>query len=208
MLSSQAQRTYVALHSRLVWRSPDHYGLLSEAREQLASAARSAPIEPKGELVEVVVQVLETYGSLMGAQQPALQQRDDPMNARQQFGRRFLLAPQEGDPVAVAVPLQGLVAQPPVRMHDAASSIESCTKGIKLEAEASAMRRIRIRPIPRPSSCVATTIKAFFSVCRPRTPSSRPPRYVSSTSTVPVSRSRPGLTIARRSLCSQAQAVW
>jgi hypothetical protein len=38
-------------------------------------------------------------------------------------------------------------------------------------------------------------------------PFSTPPTYVSSTSTVPRSESRPGRTIARRNLCSQVQAV-
>ena len=66
---------------------------------------------------------------------------------------------------------------------------------------------MRILPIPAPSSSAAMTTSAFFSVCRPRTPSSSPPTKVSSTSARPVSRSRPGRTIARRSLCSSAQAV-
>jgi len=48
---------------------------------------------------------------------------------------------------------------------------------------------------------------ASDSVWRPRTPSSKPPRYVSSTSTGPVSRSRSGRTMARRKLCSHVHAV-
>ena len=38
------------------------------------------------------------------------------------------------------------------------------------------IRRIRILPIPLPSSSAATTISALLSVPRPRLPSSRPPR--------------------------------
>jgi len=46
--------------------------------------------------------------------------------------------------------------------------------------------------MPAPSSCAAIAIRDLRSVCRPRTPSSKPPKYVSSTSTLPVNRSRPG----------------
>src|SRR5207245_7643585 len=48
---------------------------------------------------------------------------------------------------------------------------------------------------------------AFFAVWRPLAHSSTPPRSVSSTSTVPVRRSRPGRTIARRNLWSHVHAV-
>ena len=41
--------------------------------------------------------------------------------------------------------------------------------------EARRMRFMRILPIPAPSSSAAMTTSAFFSVCRPRTPSSSPP---------------------------------
>ena len=54
------------------------------------------------------------------------------------------------------------------------------------------MRRIRTRPIPRPSSSAATAIMALGSVWRPCTPGSSPPTNASSTSTQPCSRSRPG----------------
>src|SRR6266849_4843489 len=73
----------------------------------------------------------------------------------------------------------------------------------RLSADPSATRFRRIRPIPGPFSSTATTINAFFSAPRPRTPSSSPPTNVSSTSTRPARRSQPGRTIARRSLCSQ-----
>src|SRR5450631_174226 len=81
----------------------------------------------------------------------------------------------------------------------------SCANPIRLSADASGIRFIRIRPIPGPSSCAAITIKDLRSVCRPRFPSSMPPRYVSSTSTRPLSRSRLGRTIALRNLCSHVQ---
>jgi hypothetical protein len=49
-------------------------------------------------------------------------------------------------------------------------------EGCRLAAEASFTRRMRIRPMPRPSSWAATTSRAFLRVCRPRTPLPRSPR--------------------------------
>ena len=69
--------------------------------------------------------------------------------------------------------------------------------GIKLSLETSSTRCSRIRPKPLGfliSTAIATI--ALVSVCRPNTPPSTPPRYASSTSTWPASRSRPGRTIA------------
>src|ERR1035437_9947902 len=51
---------------------------------------------------------------------------------------------------------------------------ESRTKGTRLFAEASRIWRIRIRPIPGPSSWAATTISAFFKLSRPGTPLLQP----------------------------------
>src|SRR5450631_1714966 len=42
----------------------------------------------------------------------------------------------------------------------------SCANPIRLSADASGIRFIRIRPIPGPSSCAAITIKDLRSVCR------------------------------------------
>ena len=59
------------------------------------------------------------------------------------------------------------------------------------------MRRRRMRPIPAPSCSAATITMALSCLSRPITFVSSAPQYVSSTSTVPPSRSRPGRTIAR-----------
>src|SRR5262249_44822319 len=55
---------------------------------------------------------------------------------------------------------------------------------------------MRMRPIPFPSSCAAITSSTLLSVCRPRVPSSSLPQKVSSTSTDPARRFRPGRTMA------------
>ena len=65
--------------------------------------------------------------------------------------------------------------------------------GIKLCLETSSTRCSRIRP--KPLGCLTSTAIAtiaLVSVCRPNTPPSTPPKYASSTSTWPASRSRPG----------------
>src|SRR5207249_3476486 len=63
--------------------------------------------------------MFQTDGPLMRAQQPAFQQRDDPMDARQQF-RRVALAAQDRDLTSVAFAVEGEVAQPTIRMYHAA----------------------------------------------------------------------------------------
>jgi len=67
----------------------------------------------------------------------------------------------------------------------------------------------RMRPIPSSSlSSTATPTNTLPAAPRPHLPGFfLPPTYVSSTSTIPLSRSLSGLTIARRSLCSHCQAV-
>ena len=56
-----------------------------------------------------------------------------------------------------------------------------------------------MRPIPAPHPPRRpTATNALPTISRPRTPSSTPPTYVSSSSTRPASRSRPGRTMARR----------
>src|ERR1035441_8344075 len=47
-------------------------GLLHKSEKQLSATARFAPVEPEGELVQVVIQMLDAHRSLMRTQQPAL----------------------------------------------------------------------------------------------------------------------------------------
>src|SRR5271157_465539 len=67
------------------------HSLLGQAIEQFAARGRGTTVESKGELVEVIVQVVVSDCTLMGAEQPSLQQRDHAMHARQQLRRGFLL---------------------------------------------------------------------------------------------------------------------
>jgi len=82
-------------------------------------------------------------------------------------------------------------------------------KGCSEPAEASGRISIRQRPYPRGClTSTATPTSSFLPLARPpRSPSSSPPMKVSSTSTLPDSRSRPGRTSTDRSRCSIAHAV-
>lgn len=60
----------------------DHNGLLDEPVEQFAAATGRAAIEPEGVLVQVVVELLPGYPSLVDAQKPTLEERGNAMEAR------------------------------------------------------------------------------------------------------------------------------
>ena len=83
------------------------------------------------------------------------------------------------------------------------------TNGCSDSAEPSASTAIRHRPIPFGSlTSTAIPVRTFLPAARPpRSPGSSPPMNVSSTCTVPASRSRPGRTSTDRSRCSIAHAV-
>jgi hypothetical protein len=48
------------------------YRVLHQPEEQLASAARAAAVESKGELIQVVIEVFVADGPLMGSYEPPL----------------------------------------------------------------------------------------------------------------------------------------
>src|SRR3989475_2807180 len=98
----------------------DAYRLLSQPEEELAATSRSASVESKGELLQVVIEVLVTDRPLMGPDQPPFEQRYHKVNPGHQFGRRFLLAAKESNRMSVALLVQRLVSEPPVRVDHAA----------------------------------------------------------------------------------------
>src|SRR5437870_13044554 len=77
-------------------------------------------VEAEGELVKVVIEMLLAYCTLVRTQQPSFQQRRHQMDSRQQLRRRFLLALQECDAVAIALPFQGIVSGPAVSVNHTA----------------------------------------------------------------------------------------
>ena len=94
-------------------------------------------------------------------------------------------------------------------MTVAPGSTAPVTNGCSDSAEPSASTAIRHRPIPSGSpTSTAIPVSTFLPGARPpRSPGSSPPMNVSSTCTIPDSRSRPGRTSTDRSRCSIAQAV-
>jgi hypothetical protein len=56
-------------------------GLLEEPVEEQPAALRCVPVEPEGELVEVVVELVDRVPVMQGARQPALEQRRDSVHA-------------------------------------------------------------------------------------------------------------------------------
>jgi hypothetical protein len=47
--------------------------LLRQTEKQLAAMSAGSPVEPKGEFIKVVFQMLVTYGPLMRTQHPSFQ---------------------------------------------------------------------------------------------------------------------------------------
>jgi hypothetical protein len=73
-------------------------GEFEQAVEDQPSAAGPAPVEAEAELVQVALQVRVVNRALMGAQQPALGQRGDPVHPGQQLAR--VVAAGAGGPLA------------------------------------------------------------------------------------------------------------
>jgi len=71
------------LDDPVVRRGFHSHRLLSQAEEELTSTLGFSPVEPEGELVEVVVQMLVTDRALVGPHQPSFEQRDDSVDPRQ-----------------------------------------------------------------------------------------------------------------------------
>ena len=58
--------------------------VLQQSVEQRSASERVATVEPERELVQVCLQVLVLHPALMDAQQPAFEQRRDPVHPGQQ----------------------------------------------------------------------------------------------------------------------------
>src|SRR6476659_5100742 len=108
-----------------------------------------------------------THGALMGAKQPAFEQRDHAVDTRQQFGGDGGVSAKERHTMVVPG-LDPFVAVPSIGVYFAARCDDIVVE----------------RPCALP-----------------------PPTKVSSPSTRPERRSRPGRIMARRSLCSHVHAV-
>src|SRR6516162_2896433 len=180
---------------------------LEEPVEQQASVASSTAVEAEGELIEVVVQLGVADGALVGPEDPALEQRGDEVNVRQRDVRGVPARGHVGHHVVEPVAADLVVADPGVGPDlTAAGHVVEHEVG-SVSRLTFTIRRIRTRSGASSPSTAITTI-VLCPKLRPPTLVCLAPTYVSSTSTTPESSSRPGSTIARRSLCRHAHAVW
>ena len=106
-------------------------GLLNESEEHLAAMPRPTPIEPERELVEVVIQMRVADPTVMRAEQPSFEQRDHPVDSREQLGGQGVLAAQIRHAVAIPVGFQPGIAIPAVGVHGAAGFDGLGDKGLQ-----------------------------------------------------------------------------
>ena len=78
--------TPATLNQLLVGDRLEGHGLLHETKEELAAVPGPTAVEAERELVEVGVQMRPTHPTVMGPKQPALEQRDHPVDPREQLG--------------------------------------------------------------------------------------------------------------------------
>ena len=69
------------MNNQIVGNGIDGHRLLRQAKEKLAAAFRSAPVEAEGELIQVVVEVFVTDRALVGPHQPAFEERENEVDA-------------------------------------------------------------------------------------------------------------------------------
>jgi len=98
------------------WRRRQGNRLLEKSSEELAPVARPPAVEPKGELVEVEVEMPHRLASLVGAQQPPFQEPGDQVDARQKLMGLLPAAGDVADRVGVALASEPDVAAPRVRV--------------------------------------------------------------------------------------------
>jgi len=67
-------------HDLIIGDGIGDHSLLKQPVEKQTARARSAPVEPKGKLIEIVVELSRLYCPLVGAQQPPFQERGDAMD--------------------------------------------------------------------------------------------------------------------------------
>ena len=141
--------------------------------------------------------------TLVGREQPAVEQAGDAIDA----GEHFMGKPTGCDVALVAVgtrkgALVGLPAESPQ------ARLDVCGQNRREQLRGRVGRRQRPKPFGFLRS-IATPTRVFSPGVRPPLPPGRtPPSSVSSISTTPQSRSRPSRTIAWCRRCSIDHAVW
>jgi hypothetical protein len=124
--------------------------------------------------------------TLKSAEKPSFEQRGEVMNARHDFVSWFVPAADDCQVMFVTYRRMVRITSPSVGVNGHARLTFSRMKSRRLSAETSLTRFSRMRPMARPFFSAAITTMDFSSIS-------------------PVSRSRPGRTMARRSLCSTSK---
>lgn len=104
-------------HQASVRNGIESHRVLCQAIEELPAMTGSSSVEPEGELIEVVIEMLTRHTSLVDAQEPPFQQCGDSMDTGQQ-GRSGLATPaHHAGSMAIAVADQARVSGPAIRDH-------------------------------------------------------------------------------------------
>ncbi|CAN5500899.1 hypothetical protein BH09VER1_BH09VER1_53480 [soil metagenome] len=181
-------------------------GMLCQSEEEFSAGGRLSSVEAKSELIKVVVEVLGPHGSLMGSKHPALEQGNRPMDPREQMFARAAAAlnfSMMDEPLHLPVGVESVSAYRASRLDGRANEP---VKGSPVE--------IRNPGHTNTSDASAVLLSSYgdqgFGEGQPSlgSPSlGSPPSRFRTTSTTPQRRSRPGLTIACRSLWRISHAV-
>jgi hypothetical protein len=107
-----------ATNDLLVGERVDSYGILQKAPEQQASMTRTATVETEGELIQVVVDVVEAGRTLMSPEQPAFEKGDHQMDTRQKLCGSLLSAPTQDDWLVI------VAGHPEVRVAEVAIGVD------------------------------------------------------------------------------------
>jgi hypothetical protein len=89
--------------------------LLEESVEQLAAVARGSTIKSEGIFIEVIIQMLMGHSSLMGSEQPSLQQSCYPATQRQEVVPDGTILTCYF--MNIAKPFQPIVSVPVIGLH-------------------------------------------------------------------------------------------
>ena len=93
-----------------------NHSLLQESIEEQPTRLRCPPVEPEGELIEIIIQMLRTNRSLMRAEQPSLEQRDGQVNSGEKILAQFVGVVEHL--VSIAKIPQPAVGSPPVGLNE------------------------------------------------------------------------------------------
>src|SRR4051812_50141707 len=178
----------------------------------MADALGGAAVEAEDVLVQVPLQVLRADGAVMGAEQPAFGEGEHEVD-RGQPERRVPPGLGEIDRLVVVALGGEAVLAPPAVGRDLGRAADVAAEEA-LEARGRGVgHRLQAQPAEPPSLALARPLSTAPAATvlpaapRPGLPGLAPPTRVSSASTRPPSGSRSRATMARRILCSQAQAV-